>query len=222
MQIYKIINLINNKIYVGKDKFDNPNYYGSGKIIKRAIKKYGIENFKKEILEDNISNYNLLNEREKYWILEMNSLQPKGYNINTGGAGGDNFTYHDNKEQYRKKLSLSQKGKIKTFEHKEKIRISNIGKHNHKGKNNPMYNKHRFGHIAPMYGKEQSKESKDKIRKAHLGMKMNTIHRLKSGLCTKDTFWMNNGKETKRIKKDEINDYLDIGWCLGRISWKNI
>ena len=51
MIIYKTTNLINQKFYVGKDTHNNPNYYGSGKRLKLAIKKYRIDNFKKEIIE---------------------------------------------------------------------------------------------------------------------------------------------------------------------------
>lgn len=51
MVIYKTVNTINNKIYVGQDVHDNPAYYGSGKYLKNAIKKYGKTNFLKIILE---------------------------------------------------------------------------------------------------------------------------------------------------------------------------
>ena len=89
MIIYKVTNLINNKIYVGQDKNNNPNYFGSGKTIKKAIKKYGKENFEKTIIEF-CKTENELNEREIYWIDKLNSTNRKiGYNISKGGKEGD-------------------------------------------------------------------------------------------------------------------------------------
>jgi len=46
--IYKTTNKINNKFYVGYDTKNNPKYLGSGLLLKRAIEKYGQENFKKK------------------------------------------------------------------------------------------------------------------------------------------------------------------------------
>ena len=102
MIIYKIINLINKKIYVGQDTRNNPNYYGSGKLIIYAIKKYGKKNFKKEIVEDGINNIDLLNEREVYWIKKLNSKRPNGYNLTDGGFGHLGYEYT---EEHRKNLS---------------------------------------------------------------------------------------------------------------------
>jgi group I intron endonuclease len=107
MVVYKTTNLITGKFYIGKDKYDNPNYMGSGIKLKDAIKSYGKHNFTKEILEY-CNSYEHLNEREKHWIEEYNSTNPSiGYNISTGGDGGDNFTNHSNKELYRTKLSAA-------------------------------------------------------------------------------------------------------------------
>jgi len=51
--VYKTTNLINNKIYIGyhKTKNINDDYLGSGKHLKRAVQKYGKDNFIKEIIE---------------------------------------------------------------------------------------------------------------------------------------------------------------------------
>lgn len=93
MIVYKTTNIINGKIYVGRQLHDNSNYIGSGKIMRRAIEKYGKSNFKKEILEQ-CPSIEILNEREKYWISFFNSTDKNiGYNIMEGGQGGNHHNY---------------------------------------------------------------------------------------------------------------------------------
>ena len=109
MIIYKTTNLLNDKIYIGKDKNNNPNYLGSGIILNHSINKHGKENFIKDIIEY-CSNKDELNIREKYWIEFYKSYDKNiGYNITKGGDGGDIFTYNPNKEEIRKKYSIIQK-----------------------------------------------------------------------------------------------------------------
>ena len=72
MIVYKTTNLINGKIYIGQDSKNNENYYGSGILILRAIEKFGIENFSKEILEE-CNSKSELDESERRWIKYYNS-----------------------------------------------------------------------------------------------------------------------------------------------------
>jgi group I intron endonuclease len=101
MIIYKTTNIINGKIYIGKDEKNDSKYLGSGKILKAAIKKYGRSNFSKEVLEQCNSRIELC-EREKYWIEIYNSQNPQiGYNIAVGGSGGDTFSGQDDTSKDR-------------------------------------------------------------------------------------------------------------------------
>ena len=62
--IYKITNNVNGKYYIGKHQTKdlNDGYMGSGKFIKRAIEKYGVKNFTKEIIHvfDNEKDRNII------------------------------------------------------------------------------------------------------------------------------------------------------------------
>lgn len=99
MVIYKVINKLNGKWYIGKDASNRPYYYGSGVAIKNAIKKYGKENFEKVILEECRSKTHLI-EREKFWIRETNAINDAmSYNLASGGEGGDLSRYIDYKNR---------------------------------------------------------------------------------------------------------------------------
>lgn len=116
MQIYKITNLINNKIYIGKDTTSDPNYFGSGLLIKRSLKKYGIENFIKEIIYET-DDYDELSKKEIYWIFKYESTNKDiGYNISSGGDGGDTLSNHPDLDIIKEKISNNSKTKGKTYE----------------------------------------------------------------------------------------------------------
>ena len=99
--IYKITNKINNKSYIGKSKdiearwkehkwrMNSLDEVHLNKPLYRAFKKYGLENFSFEVIEE-LENYETdSNEREKYWIKFYNSYgSENGYNATCGGDGG--------------------------------------------------------------------------------------------------------------------------------------
>lgn len=118
MLIYKITNTINNKIYIGQttqsleDRWRDCKYSG-GKIamrrpIIRAIHKYGFNNFKIEIIQDNILNKDDLDSLEKYYIKFYNATNREyGYNVELGGNGRGKHA-----AETKLKMSIAQQGKL--------------------------------------------------------------------------------------------------------------
>ncbi len=136
MIIYEIKNKINGKVYIGQHSSNElGSYWGSGKLIKRAIDKYGIDNFERSILEICFTK-DELNEREKYWIKEKNSLVC-GYNLTDGGTGGDNSNFIDYSDEWREKQRTNAKQYWEFLFKGERIERSNKVK----GENNGMFGK---------------------------------------------------------------------------------
>lgn len=101
--IYKTTNLINDKIYIGQHSTFNINdrYLGSGSNFQKALKKYGKENFKCEILEF-CNSREELNEREIFWIEFYNSHnRAVGYNLIIGSKTNCYWS-----EEYRLEQSI--------------------------------------------------------------------------------------------------------------------
>jgi len=152
MVIYKTTNKIDGKFYIGKDAINNPSYYGSGIRLKRAIKKYGKENFIKEILE-HCNSLLELNEREIYWINKLDSVT-YGYNLTVGGTGGNTLIYKTETElmDIKKIHSVSA---LKYWnglsEEEKKEKTKNYGS-SHKGLKNPKLSEQRKGEGNPMFG----------------------------------------------------------------------
>jgi len=126
MYIYKTTNLINGKIYIGqstRNKADTLEYFGSGILIKYAIKKYGILNFSKEILYDDIDSKKELDHTEK-WAIKIYNSQNKdiGYNIANGGEGRGSVT-----KETRQKISNASKGRIVSKKTRSKMSLAASG-----------------------------------------------------------------------------------------------
>lgn len=104
--IYITTNLINNKSYVGFHSTDiiEDKYLGSGKILKKALKKYGRKNFSRRILE--YCTNNNWEKQENFWIKKENTFSPVGYNLTYGGEGGYGQKHH---ESSKKKMSKTKK-----------------------------------------------------------------------------------------------------------------
>ena len=170
--IYKITNLLNNKIYIGQSVYNNKNYFGSGKRIKNSIKKYGKINFRKEILEE--CDLNKLDEKEIYWIDFYKSCE-MGYNISTGGKNYDNYgkTHSD---ETLKKLSEMNKGEKNRFYGKHhsdetKRKISESLKTSEKFQKS-IKNEERINKLKISSSKRiQSDETKKKISDSNKGKK---------------------------------------------------
>lgn len=87
--IYQTTNLVNGKIYIGKHTTENieDQYFGSGKYLRNAINKYGLENFQFKILFE-LQNEEEMNLLEKCVVTQEFCDRKDTYNINVGGDGG--------------------------------------------------------------------------------------------------------------------------------------
>ena len=140
--IYKIENLINHKCYIGQSINIQARWNKEKKVafnknakeyeypISRAFRKYGIENFSFEIIEE--CNRSKLNEREKYWISFYNSFF-SGYNQT---LGGDNSGPNTTKEKI---IGVFNDLKTTNLYHKEIAEKWNISQEMVQGINTGRY-----------------------------------------------------------------------------------
>lgn len=117
--IYMIENMINAKKYVGQTVFTLQKRWNEHKKdasseknckypIHKAIKKYGVDNFKISVLEDDVDN-NELNTREQYWISRLDTyiLNGNGYNCTLGGEGTREIDYEEVYKLWDQGLSIA-------------------------------------------------------------------------------------------------------------------
>lgn len=161
MIIYKALNKINGKIYVGQTvkKLSQRIYqhlYSKNGAFPKALRKYGKDNFMIECVENCLSKEEL-DDREKYWINYYRSNnRENGYNLTNGGDGNH--------------------GLVHTNETKIKIGLSNKGKN--KGKKHPYlaeWNKNHSGVNALNYGTHQSEEQRHKRSLSMIGKNIGKV-----------------------------------------------
>lgn len=157
MIIYKAVNKINCKIYIGQTvKTLNERMYGhlfSKEPFGRALSKYGLESFEFSIIDSCLLR-EISNEKEKYWIGFYNCKVPNGYNVTIGGEGQSGLIPS---EETKRKIGQANKGRIRTQE--TRMKMSKIGK----GKKHILKKKR--------LGKIWSIESREKLRKSQIGKK---------------------------------------------------
>lgn len=202
--IYKITCLKNNRYYIGMHSTDNleDGYFGGGKRIKNSVKKHGKDVHRKEILEF-FESRDLLRQREIELVNEELLNDPMCMNLQPGGGGGFINKEHMRKAQIAAAISTNKKikenpanWKYSSMNNPEKISRKLIS----------MYESGEF--IPPFKGKNHSIETilkiKDSSKGKHEGQKNSQF----------GTIWITNGKENKKIKKEEI---IPESWRKGRI-----
>lgn len=246
--IYKWTNKVNGKSYIGQTineegrKKDHIN--GRYKCyFHDAIKKYGLENFDYEVLEQ--IEESKLSEREIYWIKYFDTYN-NGYNLTEGGEGTRGFSYKLTDEQ-KKKISESHKGLIPWNKGKHGIyseeTLKKIAARDHSlcwtDELRKKQSEKLKGKPSPNKGKVTSKETKKKISESvkktfkenNISEKLSKILKGKpswnKGIKTgprpdhsktmKNKVHMNNGEISKMIDKELVEEYQNNGWVLGRI-----
>ena len=174
----------------------NDGYLGSGKRIKAEVKKYGKENFVKEILEY-LPSREALCEREAEIVNEDVLKDPLCLNLKNGGEGG---WEHVNKSRTPEDLvklgrswrgnSTGNKGVPRTPEWRQNLSRAIKGKPGTLG----------------MLGKQHSQNSKVKMSESGSGEKNSQF-----GTC-----WVTNGVKPVKIKKEQLDEYLTKGFRRGR------
>ncbi|MFT8351139.1 NUMOD3 domain-containing DNA-binding protein [Clostridium saccharoperbutylacetonicum] len=189
-KIYKITNLINGKVYIGQTYCTLSERWSQHKCdskrrhtaIANAIREYGDDNFRIEVIEDNIP-YEALDIKEIQYIKEFNSICPNGYNMEDGGQA---FRTDEYREKMSKRVSGENNpmygmcGELNHFygrKHSEetKLTIGKISKDRWENMSEEEYEKEieRLGEMnkkliemngGGFKGKHHSEESKEKIK----------------------------------------------------------
>ena len=178
--IYLIIDTTNGMKYTGKHHYNkegelDPNYHGSGVIIKNIYKKRP-ETLKEEYIKTCYSEEEMCSD-EQYYIKFFNTLWPNGYNLTEGGDGGVPC------EETRRKISIASKGKKISEEQKKKL------------------SEKMKGRTSPMKGKPMSDEAKKKIGEANKGKTLSEETRKKLSESHKGKPAPNKGKPMSEEQK---------------------
>lgn len=215
--IYKITNSINGKFYIGAHQTVNidDGYMGSGKALHAAYKKYGAENFTKEVIL-------ICSSAEEMYAVEKdlvqtNKINKKSYNLMEGGKGG--FNYINDSGQNGTEKATARRLELfadpawhamwREKQHNgciEKISMIPKEEFSRRGAQANATAKVRNG-VYSFEGKQHSAEVKSLIGKK------NAVNQKGSKNSRFGTMWITNGIDNKSIPKTSDIPY---GWSKGR------
>jgi len=196
--IYKTTNKLNGKIYIGKHQTKdlNDGYMGSGKYLKHAIEKHGIENFTKEILFV-FENEADMNDREAELVTDAFVKEDTNYNLCPGGNGGFGYINENSLRNTQKQRDAARK---------------NISKNVNHAKSTATMMQRKTGFC----GEYERYKHKDYV---HNGEVRQTISERRKGKgkgssnSQYGTTWIwHIDYGNKKVKKEEVDGYIHQGW----------
>lgn len=206
--IYKITNKLDGKFYIGshKTKKLDDEYMGSGKYLKLAIQKYGIENFEKEVLFV-FDTPEQMYKKEAEIVNEEFLVTENTYNLKIGGFGGWDHQNLNPEIQRRKANKSNEKQKWlsendpdwKGKETRKRVGSKNFKKLWKEGKLKPY----------DWTGRNHTEESKEKMKKVH---SENGFQKGEKNSQYGTTWVWCKEEGNKKIKKELLQEYLDKGW----------
>lgn len=214
--IYETTNIINKKKYIGKHITDNisDEYIGSGTVLLKSVKKYGKQNFIKNILFMFDNEEDMVNKEKELVNLDVIN-SPYFYNIALGGQGGCIVLKegHPQRDLTIKKISnthlknTKKKSECAKKLHKEK-RIGMYGKeHTEETKELMSKNSQRLsGKNHPNFGKHRTTETKQKLHDANVGKKLTNEHIQK----IKDNHYVVSGENNPMYGKEHTEETKEI------------
>lgn len=207
--VYKTTNTLNGMIYVGTHKTADldDGYMGSGKYLRRAMDKYGEENFTKEYLHIFDNSEEMFN-MEATVVNEDFVNDTNTYNLKEGGHGGFDYLNKTGKNIYKNhKAQAIENIKAALPVHLDKLKNDSEYRKSYSQKvseGQKEYYKHNPGTFTGLSHTEETKQT--------IGAK-NSIHQSGSGNSQHGTMWITDGTNNKKIKK---TDSIPNGWEKGR------
>ena len=205
--LYKTTCLITEKYYIGIHSTTNidDGYMGSGKRLRHSIRKYGVNNHKKEILQFYPNRESLI-ESEKSIVNSSLLSDNKCMNLKEGGEGG--FV---NGEHRKKFIEGSKKTRYLGNEKLKWLFLNDKEwRDKHKKRIIEGQKKNKTNHKT-FLGKKHSLETKKKISESNKNKGKGDKN---SQYGTK---WVTKNGVNKKIKKEELDFFVKNGWIFGRI-----